>query len=90
MRAGVKLAAVLLPGGWPVLALAAAARLGLALMVDQTLGHGLSPARLVLLPLRDALGFLIWAAGLARGSVEWRGQRFRMRADGSMVPVRQR
>ena len=84
------LAAVLLPGGWPVLALAAAARLGLALMVDQTLGHGLSPARLVLLPLRDALGFLIWAAGLARGSVEWRGQRFRMRADGSMVPVRQR
>ena len=84
------LAAALLPGGWAVLGLAAAARLAQVIMVDRTLGHGLSPPRLVLLPLRDALGFLIWAAGLARGSVEWRGQRFRMRADGSMVPVRQR
>ncbi|MDO9711838.1 bacteriohopanetetrol glucosamine biosynthesis glycosyltransferase HpnI [Paracraurococcus lichenis] len=79
------LAALLVPGGWAALALAAAARLALAVRVDRALRRRLSPGRLALLPLRDALSFAIWGLGLARGTVTWQGRRYRMRPDGSMV-----
>jgi ceramide glucosyltransferase len=80
-------AALLHPAGLAVLGLALAARLGLAWSVDQALGISATLGRLLLLPLRDALSFAIWAAGLARGTVLWQGQRYRMRRDGSMEPA---
>jgi ceramide glucosyltransferase len=79
------LAAALMPWGWAALVLALAARLALALRVDRALGRAPSAGRLALLPLRDALSFAIWGAGLARGTVTWQGRRYRMRRDGSMV-----
>lgn len=79
------LAAALVPWGWVALGLALAARAALAIRVDRALGRGLSLGRLALLPLRDALSFAIWGLGLARGTVTWRGRRYRMRRDGSMV-----
>jgi ceramide glucosyltransferase len=85
------LAAALAPAGWGAAALAAAllARLGLAAAVDGPTGTaGGGFGRLALLPLRDLLSFAIWAAGLARSSVEWGGRRYRLRRDGSMVELR--
>ncbi|WP_165943357.1 bacteriohopanetetrol glucosamine biosynthesis glycosyltransferase HpnI [Roseicella aquatilis] len=79
------LAALLTPWGWLALPVAFGARLTLAIRVDRALRRGLSPGRLMLLPLRDGLSFAIWAVGLARGTVTWQGRRFRMRPDGSMV-----
>ncbi|MDB5373426.1 MAG: Ceramide glucosyltransferase [Belnapia sp.] len=81
------LAAALLPWSWglPPLLLALAARLTLALAMDRLLGRPWRFGRILLLPLRDVLSFAIWGAGLARGTVTWRGRRYRMRPDGSMV-----
>ncbi|MBL6457010.1 bacteriohopanetetrol glucosamine biosynthesis glycosyltransferase HpnI [Belnapia sp. T6] len=79
------LAALLAPWGWAVLALALVARLVLVGTVDGVLGRPLRMARLALLPLRDLLSFAIWAVGLARGTVTWQGQRYRMDRDGRMA-----
>ncbi len=83
-------AAALLPWAWglPVLAAALAARLALAVTVDRCLlGRQLSLGRLAFLPLRDSIGFLIWVAGLARGTVVWQGRRYRMDPEGRMAEV---
>lgn len=80
-------AALLHPAGLAVLALAVLARLWLARVVDRSIGISATLGRFVLLPLRDALSFAIWAAGLARGTVVWQGRRYRMRRDGSMEPA---
>ena len=79
------LATALVSWGWLALAVALAARVYLAIRVDRALRRSLSPTRLALLPLRDALSFAIWGLGLARGTVTWQGRRYRMRRDGSMV-----
>ncbi|MBX9698914.1 MAG: bacteriohopanetetrol glucosamine biosynthesis glycosyltransferase HpnI [Acetobacteraceae bacterium] len=82
------LAAALLPAalGLPLLGAALAARIGLAVTVDRRLlGLPLSAGRLALLPVRDALGFGIWLAGLARGTVVWQGRRYRMDPEGRMT-----
>jgi ceramide glucosyltransferase len=83
------IAALLLPApwGWGVLGVALAGRLALAVMVDRALGRGVSPRRLALLPLRDALSFAIWGAGLVRGTVVWQGRRYRMDREGRMIEV---
>ncbi len=84
------LAACLLPWGvgLPVLGAALAARLALAATVDRVLlRRRLSVARFALLPVRDALGLLIWGAGLARGTVVWQGRRYRMDPEGRMAEV---
>lgn len=84
------LAAALLPWAWglPVLAAALAARLALAVTVDHALlGRPLAPGRLALLPLRDAIGVGVWAAGLLRGTVLWQGRRYRMDREGRMAEV---
>ena len=61
----------------------------LAVAVDRATGAaGGGLRRVALLPLRDLLSFAIWAAGLARSSVEWGGRRYRLRRDGSMVELR--
>ena len=42
--------------------------------------------RLWLVPVRDALGFLIWLASFASNRINWRGQEFTIR-EGRLVPV---
>jgi ceramide glucosyltransferase len=84
------LAAALVPGwGLAALGAAAAARLAVAVAADRALlgRRWPAPGRLALLPLRDALSFGIWAAGLARGTVVWQGRRYRMDRDGRMAEV---
>jgi ceramide glucosyltransferase len=39
------------------------------------------------IPLRDLFGFAVWAAGMFGNTVEWRGTRFRLHADGRITPV---
>jgi ceramide glucosyltransferase len=82
------LAALAAPRGLLVLGVALAARLGLALTVDRVLGRPWRMGRLALLPLRDFISFGIWGLGLARGTVTWRGQRYRMDRDGRMAEAR--
>ncbi len=74
-----------IPWGWGVLAVALAARVAAALLVDRALGLGVRPGRLVLLPLRDSLSFGIWVAAFARGTVVWQGRRYRMDREGRMI-----
>jgi ceramide glucosyltransferase len=81
-------AALLAPFGWVALAVALAARGVLAVRVDRALGYRIDPRRLALLPMRDAISFAIWAAGLARGTVVWQGRRYRMDRDGRMAETR--
>ncbi len=74
-------------GSLLLLALAVAARAAVALFV----GFGLLrdeqvPRDLWLLPLRDCLGLALWVWSYADDTVEWRGERFRVR-EGRMVRV---
>jgi ceramide glucosyltransferase len=82
------LAALAAPRGLLVLAVALAARLWLALVADGVLGRPRRMGRLALLPLRDVVSFAIWVAGLARGTVTWQGQRYRMDREGRMAEAR--
>jgi ceramide glucosyltransferase len=47
----------------------------------QRLCNGDAPP-LWLLPLRDLLSFVVFIGGFATGSVDWRGERLRMEAQG--------
>ncbi len=38
--------------------------------------------RFLWIPFRDLWGFAVWVAGLAGSTVDWRGQRLRLRGDG--------
>jgi hypothetical protein len=38
------------------------------------------------LPLRDLLSAVIWFAGVAGGSVMWRGERYRVHPNGRLKP----
>ena len=87
----IALAAAALRGfdalGSGALAIALLCRLALQWQVDRTLRplNGLSAARLALLPLRDILSFAVFCASFATAAVVWRGRRFRIRGDGTMV-----
>lgn len=74
--------------GWLGLAAVAAAiacRLVLQLQVDHTLG--LSTSRWWLGPVRDVLAFAVFVASFFVDVVSWRGRRYRVCADGTLVPV---
>jgi ceramide glucosyltransferase len=43
-----------------------------------------------LIPLRDMWGTAIWAAGLFGDTVEWRGRRLKLNADGKIIAVDER
>jgi ceramide glucosyltransferase len=43
-----------------------------------------------MLPLRDLFGFAVWLGGLFGNQVEWRGQRLKLRADGTIAGVEAR
>ena len=60
--------------------LALAARAAVALRVDRLCGARTAP--LWLLPVREALSFAVFAASLFARSVDWRGQRLRIAAEG--------
>jgi ceramide glucosyltransferase len=40
------------------------------------------------IPAQDLLGFVFWLAGFTGNSIHWRGRRYRLRADGTLEPVR--
>ena len=60
-------------------------RLVLQLQVDHTLHVGTS--RWWLGPVRDVLAFAVCVASLFVDVVSWRGRRYKVRADGTLVPV---
>jgi ceramide glucosyltransferase len=71
--------------GATMIAVAIACRLVLQLQVDHTL-H-LSPTRWWLGAARDLLAFVVYVASFFVDVVSWRGQRYKVRADGTLVPV---
>jgi ceramide glucosyltransferase len=71
-------------GGGGIVA-AIACRLVLQLQVDHTL-H-VSTSRWWLGPARDLLAFVVYVASFFVDVVSWRGQRYRVRADGTLVSV---
>jgi len=80
---------------WAVVACAAgqgsigALALALRLMAGVCVGAGVLQDRNALrscwlIPVRDLLGFAVWLAGLFGDTVDWRGQKLRLRADGKI------
>jgi ceramide glucosyltransferase len=60
------------------------------LMTGLVVGSGVLDDRKVirywyLMPLRDLWGFAVWIAGLSGDTVEWRGQKLRLSADGRVT-----
>ncbi len=67
-------------GSLLLLALAVAARMAVALFVGFGLLRDERVSRdLLLLPVRDCLGLALWVWSYADNTVEWRGERFRVR-----------
>ena len=66
-----------------VLGVAVASRLLLALFVGRALGSGTKS--LILGPVRDYAAFLVFVLSFWPGSIDWRGHRFGLAADGSMT-----
>jgi ceramide glucosyltransferase len=73
-------------GQWPVGLVCIAIRTAAAATAMSAVGEP-ADARLLLVPLRDLFGFAVWAAGMVGNEVEWRGLRFRLLADGRIVPI---
>jgi ceramide glucosyltransferase len=71
--------------GIAAIAAALTCRLVLQLRVDHTLG--VSPGRWWLGPIRDLLAFAIRLASYFVDVVNWRGQRYRVRSDGTLAAV---
>jgi ceramide glucosyltransferase len=80
---------------WSLVAFAAgdwwagAAALGLRTIAGVWIGAGILKDRRALadawlIPLRDLFGFAVWLAGAAGKTVEWRGQKLRLSADGKI------
>jgi ceramide glucosyltransferase len=85
------LAALALPGLSPACRAVAAAGLAARLVAARgeasALGDGLTPSRLLLLPLGDLVSFALWCGGVAGRDVTWRGARYRLHPDGRITPV---
>jgi len=52
----------------------------------RTLADPLCRRRWWLIPLQDLLSFAFWLAGFFGGTIEWRGRRYRLLADGRFQP----
>ena len=48
--------------------------------------HGLGDAPTTPKPVRDALAFVVWLAGLFQNRIHWRGRDFDVH-DGRLIPV---
>ena len=68
-----------------VVAASIACRLVLQVQVDHTLRVSLN--RWWLGPVRDLLSFVIYVAGFLVSVVTWRGDRYKLQADGTLMPV---
>jgi ceramide glucosyltransferase len=73
-------------GYWPI----ALAVIGMRIVTGLAVGCWVLGDRQVLrywylMPLRDLWGFAVWIAGLAGDTVEWRGQKLRLSADGKLI-----
>jgi ceramide glucosyltransferase len=80
-------ALVALLAGQPLLALAvAAARVLMGFTAGVLLIRLRDAWLLPLIPLWDLWAFAVWMAGLRGDTIEWRGQRMRLHADGRLSP----
>ena len=71
-------------GYWKIALAGIAVRLGAAGAAMILLAsHNL--LTMIFVPFRDLFGFAVWCAGLAGNEVEWRGDRYRLLADGRIV-----
>jgi ceramide glucosyltransferase len=68
-----------------IIGVSIACRLVLQLQVDHTLR--VSGSRWWLGPVRDLLAFAIHVASFFIGAVSWRGHRYEVRADGTLIPI---
>jgi ceramide glucosyltransferase len=68
-----------------IIGVSIACRLVLQLQVDHTLR--VSWSRWWLGPVRDLLAFAIHVASFFIGAVSWRGHRYEVRADGTLIPI---
>ena len=61
-------------------------RLALQIQADRVIG--MTRATWQLGPLRDLLSFAVFIASHFTDAVTWRGQRFRVRRDGTLIPAK--
>jgi ceramide glucosyltransferase len=73
--------------GLAVFSAAVACRVVLVMQVDHTLRSG--SARWWLVPTRDLLSFTVFVASFFVGVVSWRGQRYIVRRDGTIIEVKE-
>jgi len=64
--------------------LAVACRMGLGRAVEKR--FGVEPASYWLVPVRECISFAVYAASFFGTSVLWRGRRYRIASDGTLVP----
>jgi len=75
------------PVGSGALAVALAARLGSLAAIMRLLGERDTARHLWLVPLKDLVGSLMWAAAFLGRQVTWSGQVLRVERDGRIVPL---
>jgi ceramide glucosyltransferase len=74
------------PIGWQALGIAVAIRLGSLLAIMRLLREPETPRHLGLVPVKDLLYSTVWLATWFGRDVLWSGRRFRVEADGRLVP----
>jgi ceramide glucosyltransferase len=74
------------PASLAVLAAAVVIRTAAAAVLLGRLQDSVSARQLLLLPLRDLAGFVIWIAAMTRRRFTWRGHEFTLARDGRIVP----
>jgi|UniRef100_A0A7C5AMJ1 ceramide glucosyltransferase len=73
---------------WGLAAFVLAVRLALAWFAERLCLKGRLPAAaFLLLPVKDLFAFGLWLLSFLGNKVTWRGARFRITADGKLVPV---
>ena len=79
------------PWGQGALGLALLSRLALQTQVNRAIsgaGSASTPGAWLLGPLRDLLSFAVFVASHFTNAISWRGQRFRVRRDGTLIPAK--
>ena len=77
---------LLWPVCWPLLAISACLRIFSAWIVSASILKTKIPWHL--LPLQDLLGFAFWIAGFFGRTIDWRGRRYLLNDDGTVVAAR--